>query len=274
MRESRYSWMARFSRQASGDARLRTWLRRVHRWLGVVLVVFVLMLSVSGVALNHASDWGLDRRYLAWSWLLDAYGIEAPAPAASFADGGYRATLLGGRLFFGDREIARDVAGLAGIATLDPLVLVAADRTAFVLTTDGQFVQAIDTAAELPGQIERVGRHGNLAVIESGGKLFQSDPDITQFRPWSGGSGEDLYWSDATPPAAEHLQAIETRYRGRGLTVERVLADLHSGRIFATAGTLFMDLVAVCMIALSLSGFVLWIRHNRRENELRRRNGR
>ncbi|HSN52770.1 MAG TPA: PepSY-associated TM helix domain-containing protein, partial [Woeseiaceae bacterium] len=62
-----------------------------------------------------------------------------------------------------------------------------------------------------------------------------------------------------------------TLYRGRGVTVERVLDDLHSGRIFARAGTLVMDAVAVFMIVLSLSGFVLWLQRGRREAELERR---
>lgn len=256
-----------------GSARLRIWLRRGHRWLGVVLVLFVLLLSVTGIALNHASDWGLDRRYLAWTWLLDAYGIEAPPPTASFADGGYRATLLGERLYFDGREVAEDVSGLSGIATLDPLVLVGSERMVYVITTAGDLVQAIDAGIELPGPIERVGRAGDRVLLQSAGRLFRSDPEITGFETWNGELLDDLRWSAATPPEAAQLAAIQASYRGRGLTVERVLADLHSGRIFASTGTAIMDLVAVCMIVLSISGLLMWLQHNRRETELERRNG-
>ena len=77
-----------------------------------------------------------------------------------------------------------------------------------------------------------------------------------------------------SPPAAAELAVLQTLYRGRGLTVERGLADVHSGRIFASTGTLIMDAVAVFMIVLSLSGFVLWLQHSRREAEIERRNGR
>jgi len=253
---------------------MRVWLRRGHRWVGVVLVLFVLLLAASGIALNHASEWGLDRRHLDWPWRLDAYGIQAPAPTASFADGGLRATLLGERLFLDDAEIAQDVAGLAGIATLDPLVLVGTHDTLYVLTTAGELVEAIDTAAGIPGPIDRVGRDGRRAVVESGGRLYRSDPDVTRLEPWDADQRDGLRWSSATPPGAAELDVLRTLYRGRGLTVERVLADVHSGRIFAKAGTLVMDAVAVFMIVLSLSGFVLWIQHSRREAELERRTGR
>ena len=260
--------------QANGNARLRIWLRRGHRWLGVVLVLFVLLLGATGIALNHASDWGLDRRHLDWPWLLDAYGIQAPLPAASFADGGLRATLLGERLFLDDAEIAQDVAGLAGIATLDPLVLVGTSNALYVLTKAGELDEAIDTTPGMPGPIDRVGRDGGHAVVESGGALYRSDPDMTQFVHWEAGQHEHLQWSAASPPPTAELDVLQTLYRGRGLTVERVLADVHSGRIFATAGTLVMDAVAAFMIVLSLSGLVLWLQHSRREAELERRNGR
>ena len=260
--------------KANGGARLRLWLRRFHRWLGVVLVFFVLLLAVSGIALNHAEAWGLDRRYLGWSWLLDAYGIEAPPPSASFADGGHRATLLGGRLYFNGVDVAQDVETLSGLAVLEPLALVGAGDRAYILTTAGEFVQSIDLGAELPAPVVRVGIMDGVAVVESGGRLFHSDPDITGFEPRDEGPQDAVQWSAATPPTAAELEALQNLYRGRGLTVERVLADLHSGRILAVAGPLLMDLVAVFMIILSVSGLVMWIQQSRLEASLeRRRNG-
>ncbi|HSN51635.1 MAG TPA: hypothetical protein VLS87_03820, partial [Woeseiaceae bacterium] len=205
---------------------MRIWLRRGHRWVGVALVLFVLLLAASGIALNHASRWGLDRRHLDWPWLLDAYGIQAPAPTASFADGGLRATLLGGRLFLDNEEIAEDVAGLAGIAALGPLVLVGTRDTLYVLTSAGELVEAIDAAAGMPGPIDRVGRAGVRAVVESGGKLYRSDPDVTHFEHWDAAPQDGLWWSAATPPGAAELEVLRTLYRGRGVTVERVLAEV------------------------------------------------
>ena len=52
--------------------------RRNHRFAGGTLVAFVLFLSLTGIALNHSTDLGLDRRYVTWNWLLDAYGMGLP----------------------------------------------------------------------------------------------------------------------------------------------------------------------------------------------------
>ena len=64
--------------RTNGNGRSR--YRRGHRWAGGMLVAFVLFLSITGMALNHSHDLGLDRRYVTWSWILDAYGMDRPEP--------------------------------------------------------------------------------------------------------------------------------------------------------------------------------------------------
>jgi uncharacterized iron-regulated membrane protein len=262
--------MASSRTQANGGRRSRAWFRRGHRWLGSLLVAFVVVFAVSGIALNHASDFGLDRHHVQWSWLLSAYGIDAPEPAASFAVDGHRATLLGGQLYYNGAAVAEDVAALTGMAALGPLVLIGSRSRAFVLTTDGAFVEAIDVGTELPNGIERVGKAGDVAVVESAGSLFRSDAEVTTFAAWEGDAPHKVSWSESSRPEPDQLEALREAYRGEGLTVERVLLDLHSGRILPKVGPLIMDIVAICMVILSLSGLLLSLQRGRRENGRRR----
>ena len=254
--------MSTSNRAANGRSG-RTRLRRLHRWVGVGVFVFVLYLALTGIVLNHAVDLGLDRRHVGWSWLLDAYGFEAPAPTASFTDDGKRVTLLGERLFLDGRDTGRTATALAGLAVLEPLVLIGADHVAHVLTMDGDYVEGLDLHGQLPGAIDRVGRSATGAIIESDGQLRGLDADMTGLVPWNG-DPNDITWSRASPPGDTELVDLQAAWRGRGITLERVFLDLHSGRIFSAAGPLLMDLVAVFMIVLSLTGLVMSRKRNRR----------
>lgn len=202
------------------------WFRRGHRWVGVSLLVFVLFLAITGITLNHSADLGLDRRYVSWSWLLDAYGMGPPEP-------------------------------YAGKVMLGSLVVVGDGQRAHVLLASGELVESIDLGARLTGNIERVGHVADRAVLQSGGHLFRSDEDVTVFEPWAGGVATDVSWSAEVEPDDEGLEALQTAWRGRGVTIERFLLDLHSGRILNLPGTLLMDVVAACMILLGISGLVL-----------------
>ena len=111
--------------QVNGSGRPRHLLRRSHRWVGTSLLLFVILLAVSGITLNHGDTLGLDRRYVNWTWILDAYGIQMPAPGASYADAEHRVTLIGERLYFNGRDIEQRMFALSGFVSLGPLVVAA-----------------------------------------------------------------------------------------------------------------------------------------------------
>ena len=247
----------------NGNRRGRRWFRRGHRWIGLSLVVFVVYLSVSGILLNHAGDLRLESRYVSWSWLLDAYGLQVPDPTASFSDAEHRSTLLGERLFLDGRDTGQRESTLTGIAALGPLVIIGGERHVYLFTADGEFVEAIDLGASLAGSIEKVGRTGEHAVLQSAGNLYRSDADVAMFAPWDEAAVD--HWSAQTPPGAEEMQVLEAAWRGKGVTVERLMLDLHSGRLFGRAGPLLMVLVAILLILLSLSGLGMYKVRNRRK---------
>ena len=118
-------------------------------------------------------------------------------------------------------------------------------------------------SAALAGPIEGIGRAGDRAIVQSAGQLYRSDAEVAMFETWDEVIVD--HWSERTSPSAEEMQVLEAAWRGKGVTVERVLLDLHSGRLFGRAGPLLMDLVAVFLIVLSLSGLVMYKVRSRRK---------
>ncbi|HEX2138112.1 MAG TPA: PepSY-associated TM helix domain-containing protein [Woeseiaceae bacterium] len=253
--------MNRSSNGNSGNGRAkRTWARRVHRWLGLSVLLFVLLLSTTGIALNHTSAWRLDEIYVGWPWLLAAYGIDAPDPSASFAAGEHRVTLLGGRLYLDGRELARGFEALAGAAATEELLVIAAGAEVFLLTSAGELVERMDLSAALPAGISTVGLADGRVVVQSGDALFRFDESLVDLHAAPPTRASRVRWSTASTVPADELARIEDLYRGRGMTLERVLVDLHSGRIVTRFGAWLMDFVAVLLIVLSFTGLTMWRR--------------
>jgi len=239
-------------------------LRALHRWLGIASALFVLLLATTGIALNHSHDWRFDQRYVNWPWLLDAYGIEAPPLQASYADGEHRVTLLGEHLFFDGRLVADDIGQLKGFVALDPMMLALTADEMVLMTSAGELVERFDPGSGLNGEIERVGKWSGRVVIASDGQYLLSDAEVTGFLPSNEVAENGIEWSVASAPPAVETARLQQQFRGRGLTIERLLADLHSGRIIRTGGPLLMDLVGVFLIVLSVTGLLLWLRRGRR----------
>lgn len=229
-----------------------------HRRIGIAAAVLVLVLSVTGLALNHTDRLRLDDRFVTWSWLLDWYGIDPPSAAASFAVGLDRVTLMDDRLYLNRGLLPGHYGRLVGAVPAGEFLAIAVDDEILVVTTDGQMVDRLGAESGVPAAVETIG-------VDPAGRLLLRSGDA-----WLGSGAESLEWT-AVPPVpqqvrwavAEPLEAqlfsdLQRDFRARVLPVERVLLDIHSGRIAGVIGVILMDAAAVLLLVLALTGSWLW----------------
>lgn len=66
-------------------------------------------------------------------------------------------------------------------------------------------------------------------------------------------------WSSAENIEEEQLEQLKLAYRGKGVSMERLVLDLHSGRLFHPKwGVYLMDASAIIMMFLGVSGIWVW----------------
>ena len=238
------------------------WLSRWHRWLGIGSIFFILLLSVTGIALNHSDDMNLDGRYLRSPWLLEWYGIEVPAPDSSFVAAGHRVTLIGERLYYDDSELMNGLSRLVGSVSTPSFVAIATSTDLLLVTPGGALVERVDTQTFLPAGVTAIGVAGATLVLRSGDELYRTDEDLLAFSPCRALDVDEIQWSAPSTISPAELTVLQQLYRGRGLSLERLLLDLHSGKIFVRVGPVLMDAVGVTLIVLSLLGLSMWYRRN------------
>jgi hypothetical protein len=238
--------------------RLRS-LRRLHRWLGLTCIAFILALSTTGIALNHTEDLQLDSRFVTADWLLGLYGIGAPQPDSSFDIGSARVTLMGSRLYLDDREAARNVGAIVGAASFRGLAAVATPDALLFIDSDAQVVDRIDTGSLFSYALDYLGVLSDRIVVGAGGAAFEYDWQIGSFMPAGAGTGRiAVIEPSPVPPAL--LARLERSYRGDGVSIERLISDIHSGRIVTRAGVLIADMAGLALIVLAATGFLIWLR--------------
>lgn len=62
-------------------------------------------------------------------------------------------------------------------------------------------------------------------------------------------------------------EEILARYRGRGVSASRVMLDIHTGSVFGIFGPWIMGLASLFLMALSISGVIMWTGLNRRKRK-------
>ena len=234
----------------------------LHRWLGGISALFLVSLALTGLALNHTERLGLDRVQLDAGWLLQRYNMESGKDIISYrVDETTMLSRMGESLFINAVPLGR-AGEPVGVLSGEDILVVATAKSLFLLTPDAELVETMDTTA-LPFEgIQFLGRDGGgqpLVVAE--GQAWLPDAAWLEFTPQSGPFSV-LPLEPATLPPDLQAELLR-QHRGEGVSLYRVLLDLHSGRLFGWGGRTLMDLSAVAILILVGTGLSAWVRRSR-----------
>ena len=220
------------------QARRRSAMARWHRRFAVLVSLWLMVLALSGVLINHAHDWGLDRSPLPASLQGLLYGIELNAD-----DGCGSITI----------EDA-DCAGVFARLDLPNGMLLLKENSLLLLDGAGQLVEKL-TAGQLGLDQLRAGFRENSGIyLRDGQKTVFTDFDLMNrvtLDSQAAAALNDRYWQ----VRGEDSQAISW---------ERFFLDLHAARFLGSLAKPVNDLMAVLILVLAISG--IWLYRNKRKN--------
>ena len=249
--------MTRHHKQQS-PARLLRSLYIWHRYIGIAAAVFVIVLTVTGLVLNHTDELKLDSSYIQSDLLLDWYGINAPGELTSYTSGPISVTAVNGQVFWGSKPLSQVSVPLTGLLVYRDLVIIAAGGGLSLYTTAGELIEKLEHVAGVPAGILAIGITAQaLLAVKTAQGIYLTDDSMLE---WRLADKPEVLWSEATPVPSGLRAALQAAYRGTGLPVERVLLDLHSGRILGRAGIYLVDAAAILFLLLAFSGVWLWAR--------------
>lgn len=235
-------------------------MRSLHRSIGAAIALFVLILSLTGILLNHSVDLKLDKRYLTWPWLLDHYGVTNIKADAVYLLDQSVISQFGTEVFVNAKPVTHAQRPLLGGIVLDDVMILATDDALILLTADGEFIERMGAAAGVPPMIQNIGLFHGDPVIQTREGMWRSDFMLDKWEPIS---LQGIGWSAPGPMPESIKNELIAYYHGEGVTMEHVLLDVHNGRILGKVGVWLLDLVGVLLIALSLTGIWMWFRRRR-----------
>ena len=236
-----------------------------HRQLGLAVSILVIILSITGILLNHTEEFELDSSYIKSEFLLKWYGINKPV-INSYSTGENWISHVGNTLYFNDVLVEKEITQLTGAIAMENFIAVATQDELILLSHDGEKIERINATAGVPGNIISIGKNRTAQLfLKTRTAIFQSNNDVTE---WTRSKDKNITWATTSNLPNKLESSLNTLFRGTGLSKERVLLDLHSGRILGKAGPLLIDLSAILLLILSLTGCWMyakrsWTMHKR-----------
>ncbi len=239
-------------------------MRRLHRGFGIGAAAFVLFMVLSGLAINHARDLELDQRHVELPLILKWYGLGEPENMRSYEAGGRWLSFAGSQLYLDGRPVST-LANGAGAIFNENILIAAGSSELILLDRDGVLIERMPWDQVEKNPVEAIGLlpDGSVA-LKSRNQLWRADTQLLDWQMIEQATANPQ-WATSKQAPEEIRLAVMRQYRGAGVSLERLLLDFHSGRIFGTAGLLVYDLLALAVGFLAISGLVLWARGRQRK---------
>jgi hypothetical protein len=233
----------------------------LHRRIGLVVIWLVLWLATTGILLNHSDDLNLDSISLKSSWLQKLYGLETQAPTMAYPFGEDWLLSLPGAYYLEGQVIRDDYGLLVGGVKLKDSSLLVTSESVVVLDKNAEVLEVQGVFNGLEGEFLKVGLYHGQPLLKTSEGYYVASKDLLEWKPFSESDAE-VKWSTLTPTPEAVLNNIQGLERNAqpGISLERFILDLHSGRLFGHLSWLFMDIFALLLIAGSISGFVIWFK--------------
>ena len=247
-------------------SRLIRHLREWHRKLGIIAAFFIIFLSISGVALNHTTSLSLAHQPITNTLLLDHYGIAPPSDVRFYQQNSLQVTnnllWLNNKLLL---ESTDDIVAVTFISTTQNsnshIILAVSSNQIYLFNQQGDLIDQLGEELGVPQNINAFSVDKNNVVIRTPIGYFQTNTDFFEWQKVNFVMEPD--WVKPIEVSEQTKAKAELLYRSQFLTIERIILDAHSGRIFGLIGVLFMDAVAVLLFLLSISGLYIWLRYAR-----------
>lgn len=230
--------------------------RHWHRYLGVFAALFVVLLSITGIMLNHTEELALDSKYVESETMLSLYGIGLPSDPISFFAQNSWITQIGRKIYLNENYVSDMDGSLIGAVYCEGFLVISLENALLLITEEGQIIEKLGPEVGVPENLFKIGfNNKDEIVVENKEGTFASDKEFVTWQPLEPNT---VTWSTVQKLPDNIYQHLLKSYRGKGLPLERVILDLHSGRILGTWGVYVFDGFAVILIILSFSGIYMY----------------
>ncbi len=237
------------------------WLFRLSRWIhkyvGLLLILFVGWMSISGIVLNHPDwisglsvpRWLVPPQYRIHDWsrgALRGAAFSEHNPSLGYIGGsqGVWKTVDGGRSFrrqdngFPTSHVYRQVASLI-LCEQTPARLVAGTRGGLYVCEVGNEVWRHVPLGPEREPVRKILRVGDELLVFTSSHAYRAA-------------------ATASSMTFQELPLPRANESARSVPLIRLFFDLHSGKIWGLAGQLLFDLAGLLLVFLCVSAFYIW----------------
>ncbi len=226
-------------------------LRKIHRYVGLASFVVLCWLSISGLFLNHTDWFKLSDKQVRNDIVLDLYNIPKPDFSLGIRLDNQWIFSVNDYIYLQNHGPLINDRHFVSALLKDDFIVVASANELLLFTQSGEYVDNLI----LESQITKIGLAELSVVVATKVGNLLINQDYTKASDYDKSSVVKWKKLSVIP---DNLREKVLSKVGRSVSLQQVFLDAHSGRILGIAGVYFMDLMAILIILVGISGVIIW----------------
>ncbi len=237
----------------------RLWWIKFHRRTGVIVAFFVIYLSVTGILINHSQELNWHEEPVYSTVIGRLYGVSRNDNNYGYKMDGNWIYQIRKINYINENKISSCHGELVGVTRYQGMIAALCSKELLFLDDLGGVVESF---MDIPS-------HAVQLIKIRGEILMRTKTSTYRWDDVDGFVEDDLPTGVAIVEKKElpvgFLKESGASKLIPGISREKLLLDLHSGRIFGYFGVLIVDLVGVFLVMISISGIYTWGRRKLHE---------
>ncbi len=228
-----------------------------HRYIGITISAFVIILSITGLLLNLTDALKLTDSHISSNWLLKHYNI-GDFPVTSFQINDRVISQASEYVYLDGEYILHLNSTLLGAIKINRTLVLATQSSLVIIDTDGQILDEVSKHTGLPENPLGISiTIDDDPVIRGVNTYWKGTKELSAWQPLKGPHPK---WVAPIETSSSLNNSIQTHARSNEINYERVLLDLHSGRLLGPWGQNIMSIAAILLLILAMTGIFIWLR--------------
>jgi len=238
-------------------------MHKIHRYIGFIISPIIILMSITGILLNHTNELELDKKAMPQSVARLFYGVEN-YQAAYFNRAGVRVYRdQAGRIVSNDKSLGVCDTALLSVEQLgNQLVVVCANKLLF-LNLAGELLEQAGASLGVALPFTGTQVHGDLLMLAHDQDVWALNPETLHIEQIESAVLIKLF--DAGVLNRQTLLANNRAAQPVDLSVERLMLDLHAGRLLGPMGVWLLDIAAIALLLMVISGICTWRKRKKAE---------
>ena len=240
---------------------LKLKLRKLHKYLGFIFSIFILHLTITGILLTYPETFNVEETYVSNFFILKKYNMDTHREVYGLSNIEDEVVVIKNNIYINSKFIDKftdDIINILYQKKNKKIIVLSKNMIAIYFFEDIAGELEINDIISLKNtkKIKYLGMSlsDEIVFLKNDNEYYNLDENY--LLKMVNEEGKDIKWSNITTIDKELAKYYLNIHQGKGVSLTRILTELHNGKFFGSIFTLILFFSSLSLIFLTLSSFI------------------